>query len=60
MRFVLEIEVEATDLDAVHASIAGAMLGIQSIVRDTPDTHQGTGDGLNYTFNYKITEGESK
>lgn len=60
MKFLLEIEVEATDLDAVHASVADAMLGIQSIVRDAPNIHCGTGDGLNYTFNYKITEGESK
>lgn len=60
MRFVLEIEVEATDLDAVHASVADAMLGIQSIIRDAPDINQCKGDGLNYTFNYQITEGESK
>lgn len=60
MKFLLEIEVVADDLDAVHESIADAMLGIQSIVRDTPDTHKGAGDGTNYTFTYKITEGESK
>lgn len=60
MKFLLEIEVEANDLDAIRVSVADAMLGIQSIVRDTPDTHKGTGDGLNYTFTYRITEGETQ
>lgn len=57
MKFVLEIEVEAPDWDAIHASIEGALLSIEGMVRDAP---KGEGDGVNYTFNYQITEGENK
>lgn len=57
MKFVLEIEVEAPDWDAIHASIEGALFGIEDMVRDAPN---GAGDGVNYTFNYQITEGEKQ
>ena len=57
MKFLLEVEVEAPDWDAIHASVEDALFGIEDMVKDAP---KGAGDGLNYTFTYQITEGESK
>lgn len=57
MKFVLEIEVEAPDWDAIHVSIENALLSIEDMVRDAP---KGEGDGVNYTFNYQTTKGEQQ
>ena len=57
MKFILEIEVEAPDWDAIHASVEGALLSIEDMVKDSP---KGEADGSNFTFTYQITEGVKK